>query len=53
MIQKKAFKLLKKFDVVLAPYSNIVRGGTPGNLAKWTSPLKIFEYMAFQKPIMF
>lgn len=52
MIQKKAFQLLKKFDIVLAPYSNIVRGGTPGNLAKWMSPLKIFEYMAFQKPII-
>lgn len=51
-IQKEAFRFLKKFDVVLAPYSFYVRGGTPGNLAKWMSPLKIFEYMAFQKPII-
>lgn len=52
MIQEKAFALLKKFDIVLAPYSKVVRGGTAGNLADWMSPLKLFEYMAFQKPIL-
>lgn len=40
-------KYQESFDVVLAPYQDKVRvcGGL-GDVAKWMSPLKIFEYMA-------
>lgn len=40
-------RYLRSFDVVLAPYQRNVSvyGGT-GNVAKWMSPLKLFEYMA-------
>jgi glycosyltransferase involved in cell wall biosynthesis len=41
------------FDVVLAPYSNRISVyGGKGDISKWTSPLKIFEYMSFAKPII-
>jgi glycosyltransferase involved in cell wall biosynthesis len=43
----------RAFDVVLAPYQRkvAVHGGT-GNTAAFMSPLKIFEYMAWAKPIL-
>ena len=42
------------FDVLLAPYQRIVHvsGGERTSIAKWMSPLKIFEYMAAGKPIV-
>ncbi len=44
---------LASFDAVVAPYQNQVRGaGGNTNLSKWMSPLKIFEYMAAEKPIV-
>lgn len=38
---------LKSFDIVLAPYQRqvAVHGGS-GDVARWMSPLKLFEYMA-------
>lgn len=40
-------------DVFLAPYQRNVRGfaGT-SDLSRWMSPLKLFEYMAYGKPIL-
>jgi len=44
---------LASFDVVLAPYQRQVHGAGGGtNLSKWMSPLKIFEYMSAEKPIV-
>lgn len=39
--------------VLLAPYQNVVRvHGGGGDVARWMSPLKIFEYMAAGRPII-
>ncbi|MGE0449666.1 MAG: glycosyltransferase family 4 protein [Vicinamibacterales bacterium] len=40
------------FDVVLAPYQVEVRTAGGGETAAWTSPLKVFGYMAAGKPIL-
>ncbi len=41
------------FDVVLAPYQLVVHGfNSKNNLAEWTSPMKIFDYMSAGKPII-
>ena len=44
---------LASADVLLAPYGNtvIVSDGTT-EVARWMSPLKLFEYMALGKPIV-
>ena len=44
---------LISFDVLIAPYQNYV-GVADGNFnsIKWTSPLKIFEYMSSRQPII-
>ena len=49
----------RKLDIVLAPYQKKVfiapRGVTARwnvDISRWTSPLKIFEYMAYGKPII-
>lgn len=43
---------LKNFDILLAPYQekSTIRSGA--DIARWISPMKIFEYMAAQKPII-
>lgn len=44
---------LISFDVLLAPYQNKVSvHGGGGDTAQWMSPLKIFEYMAAEKPMI-
>lgn len=48
-------RYLLAFDVLLLPNQRAVAGsGGPsaGDISKWTSPLKLFEYMAAQKPII-
>jgi len=46
-------RYLRALDVLLAPYQRTVSvfGGT-GDVAKWMSPLKLFEYMAADRPIV-
>ena len=39
-------------DLVLAPYQSRVSIPGGGDTSRWMSPLKIFEYMAFAKPII-
>jgi len=40
-------------DVVVAPYmSSVMAAGEKNDVAKWMSPLKIFEYMAANRPIV-
>ncbi len=45
-----------KFDVLLAPYQEKVFCGTEARskqeTSKWMSPLKVFEYMSYGKPIV-
>jgi glycosyltransferase involved in cell wall biosynthesis len=39
-------------DVLLAPNQQVVKGVGGSDIGRWTSPLKIFEYMAACKPIL-
>jgi glycosyltransferase involved in cell wall biosynthesis len=44
---------LRALDVLLAPYQRTVAVfGGGGDVAKWMSPLKLFEYMASGRPII-
>ena len=44
---------MERFHVVLAPLQERVSlEGGKGDIARWTSPLKVFEYMAHGKPIL-
>jgi glycosyltransferase involved in cell wall biosynthesis len=46
-------QVLAGFDVALAPYQRRVEvHGGGGDIARWMSPLKIFEYMAAARPII-
>ena len=42
----------RKIDIVLAPYQEKVAISGGGDTARWMSPLKIFEYMAYGKAII-
>lgn len=43
---------LNDFDIVLLPNQAEVRGNAGKDIGRWTSPLKLFEYMAAGKPII-
>lgn len=43
---------LMAFDIVLAPYQNKATIKSGADISRWISPLKLFEYMAAQKPIL-
>jgi len=43
---------LKNFDILIAPYQRKVQLANGLNTASWMSPLKIFEYMSANKPIL-
>jgi glycosyltransferase involved in cell wall biosynthesis len=43
---------LKQCDVLLAPYARAITIKSGADITRWTSPLKIFEYMAAQKPMI-
>jgi len=46
-------KLLEKMDIFLMPYSKTVTsGGDVGDIAKYTSPLKLFDYLCAGKVII-
>ena len=46
-------RFMLSFDVVLAPFQKYVSvHGGGGNIGQWTSPLKLFEYMAVGKAII-
>ena len=50
---ENAARCLRSFDVALAPYQPTVRvGHKQVDVAPWMSPLKIFEYMAAEKPLI-
>ncbi len=48
----EAVRFIQAFDVVLAPYLRSVCAGNGADIARWMSPLKIFEYMAYGKAIV-
>lgn len=43
---------LKAFDVCVAPYQHRALIKTGRNTSRWISPMKIFEYMAAERPII-
>jgi glycosyltransferase involved in cell wall biosynthesis len=40
------------FDILVAPYQGAVSVNKGSNTVNWMSPLKIFEYMSYQKPFI-
>jgi glycosyltransferase involved in cell wall biosynthesis len=49
----QAARYLGSFDIVLAPYQRKIEvSGGGGDISKWISPLKLFEYMAAGRPII-
>ena len=43
----------RQLDVMVAPYQKrVAAAGNRGNIAKWMSPLKLFEYMSARKAII-
>jgi glycosyltransferase involved in cell wall biosynthesis len=51
---QEVFRYILAFDVVLLPNQKFVASHGKGNnnIAPWTSPLKLFEYMSAGKPII-
>jgi glycosyltransferase involved in cell wall biosynthesis len=45
-------KFFPMFDTVIAPYQRMVAAGAGGDISGFLSPLKLFEYMAWGKPIL-
>ncbi|TWT27772.1 glycosyltransferase family 4 protein [Planomicrobium sp. CPCC 101110] len=46
-------KYYSSIDIFLAPYQNkVAAAGGKGDISKWMSPLKIFEYMAYKKTMV-
>lgn len=49
---KLLYQYYNKFSIVLAPYKDEVKSRGGNNIEKWMSPLKIFEYMSYEKAII-
>jgi len=45
-------KYLAAFDVLVAPYQRQIAAYGGGDIARWISPMKLFEYMDSGKPIV-
>ena len=43
---------LHAMDILLAPFQPAIIIDNGADIARWTSPLKLFEYMAAQRPIL-
>lgn len=39
-------------DIFLMPYEQVITGSSGGNSAGYASPMKMFEYMACQRPVL-
>lgn len=53
--QQELPSFIASFNVLIAPYTDVVKVSEKkgaNNLALWMSPLKLFEYMSAQKPII-
>lgn len=44
--------LQRQSDVVVAPFSRRVESNSGVDISRWTSPLKVFEYMASGRPMI-
>lgn len=52
LTQADIWKEMMGIDVCLLPNQADVRTGKKSNIGKYTSPLKMFEYMSYSKPII-
>lgn len=50
--QKDLWKEMAEIDICLLPNQLNVYTGKKSNIGRYTSPLKMFEYMAYSKPII-
>lgn len=50
--QNDIWKEMEDIDICLLPNQTNVRTGKKSNIGKYTSPLKMFEYMSYSKPII-
>lgn len=44
--------ILNNMDIMLAPFQPAITIAAGADIARWTSPLKIFEYMAAEKAVL-
>ena len=47
-----AIALQRSCDVLLAPFARRIESDSGHDIARWTSPMKVFEYMASGRPIV-
>lgn len=50
--QSEIWKLMQDIDICLLPNQEVVKTGKKSDIGKYTSPLKMFEYMSYSKPIV-
>jgi glycosyltransferase involved in cell wall biosynthesis len=50
--QSEIWKQMKDVDVCLLPNQKVVKTGKKSDIGKYTSPLKMFEYMSYSKPMI-
>jgi glycosyltransferase involved in cell wall biosynthesis len=48
----QARALQPRFDVLLAPFSRRVESDSGVDISRWTSPMKLFEYLASGRPVI-
>jgi len=48
----EARRLQRGFDVLVAPFSSRVDSDSGVDIARWTSPMKLFEYLASGRPVV-
>jgi glycosyltransferase involved in cell wall biosynthesis len=47
-----AIDLQRRMDVLVAPFSRRIESNTGVDISRWTSPMKLFEYMVSGRPIV-
>lgn len=53
LTHKKVRDYIRKMDLLLLPYEKkVLVSGNVGDIGKFTSPIKLFDYLASSKPIM-
>ena len=50
LAQPETLALQRSCDVLVAPFAAVVRSNSGVDIARWTSPLKVFEYLASGRP---
>lgn len=50
LAQPETLALQRSCDVLVAPFAPVVRSDSGVDIARWTSPLKVFEYLASGRP---